>query len=322
MKRFLALVLGGAALLSAATLSHAADPFPNRPIRILVGFPPGGGADGVARILADHMGRSLKQPVLVENRPGANTTLAPAAVAAAPADGYTLALSPDAVFGADKVMFSTVKYDETSFTPINRIASTFFVLAANNDAGIKSLPDLLARSRQPGKPIFLASPGGSHPQIIAADLRRAGVQFDEVPYRGGAPAAMAVMSGEAQLTLMGPAAVLPLAREGKVTAVAITNDKPSTLTPGVAPLAEQGMPGYKMGFWYALVGPAGLPDDVARTLFDATTAALSDAGVRDRLGAIGFEPSPARSVEEFRTLARQEGAVLRSRVQALPTVAR
>ena len=317
MKRYLALVLAAAALVA-----HAADPFPNRPIRILVGFPPGGGADSVARILADHMARTLKQPVLVDNRPGANSTLAPAAAVAAPADGYTLSLSPDASFGADKVMFNTVKYDENSFTPINRIASTFFVLAANNDAGIKRLPDLLARSKQPGKPLFMASPGGVYPQIIAADLRKAGVQFDEVPYRGGAPAALAVMAGEAQLTLMGPGAMLPLMREGKVTAVGITSDKPSTLTPGIAPLAEQGLPGYKMSFWYGLVGPAGLPDDVARTLFDATAAALADATVRDKLAMLGYEPSPARSLEEFRASARQDGAVLRGRVQGLPPAAR
>jgi hypothetical protein len=141
------------------------------------------------------MGRTLKQPVVVENRPGANTTLAPAAVMAAPPDGYTLALAADSTFGADKVMFSTVKYDENNFTPINRIASTFFVLAANNHAGIKRLPDLQARSRQAGQPLFLANPGGTHPQVIASELRRAGLQFDDVPYRGGAPASLATMAG-------------------------------------------------------------------------------------------------------------------------------
>ncbi len=321
MKRFLALALAGAALF-AAPATQAADPYPTRPVRILVGFPPGGGADSIARMMAEHMGRTLKQSVLVENRPGANSTLAPAAVVAAPADGYTIGLFPEAVFGADKESFPTVKYDENSFTPINRVASTFFVLAANNDAGIKRFADLLARSRQPGKPLFMASAGGTYPQIIAADLRKAGVQFDEVPYRGGAPAAMAVMAGEAQLTLMGPGAVLPLVREGKVVAVGTTNDKPSALTPGIVPLAEQGLPGYRMNFWYGLVGPAGLPDDVTRALFDASSAALADTAMRDKLAALGYEPAPLRSLEEFRTVARQEGAALRTRVQSLPPAAR
>lgn len=324
MNRFLAIASAWAtaATLLAGSPAQAADPFPTRPVRIVVGFPPGGGADGVARILADHMSRTLGQPVLVDNRPGANSTLAPAAVAAAAPDGYTLALAPDSAFGADKVMFSTVKYDENSFTPINRIASTFFVLAANNDSGIKRLPDLLARSREPGKPLFMASPGGTYPQIIASDLRKAGVRFDEVPYRGGAPAAMAVMAGEAQLTLMGPGAVLPLVRENKVTAVGTTNDKPSTLTPGMTPLADQGLPGFKVSFWYGLVGPAGLAEEAARKLFEATTAALADPAVRDKLAALGYEPSPTRSLEEFRTSALQDGEVLRTRVQALPKAER
>jgi tripartite-type tricarboxylate transporter receptor subunit TctC len=266
------------------------------------------------------MSRTLKQPITVENRPGANTTIAPATVAAAPADGYTLLLAADSIFGADKVMFApTVKYDEASFTPINRIASTYFVLAANKDVGIRRFSDISLRSKEAAKPLFIASPGGSYLQIIASDLKRmSGLDLEEVPYKGGAPAAMAVMSGEAPLTLMGPGAILPLARDGKIVAVAITNDKRSTLTPGIPTLAEEGLAGFKMSFWYALSGPAGLPDDVVRKLFEATSAALTDPTVKDKLSALGYEPMPAPSPEEFRTSARQDGAVLRARVQALP----
>ncbi|VWX63347.1 ABC transporter substrate-binding protein [Burkholderiales bacterium 8X] len=316
MKRILALLICACSIAASAP-AVAADPFPNKPIRIFVGFAPGGGADAIARLLADHLSRTLKQPVLVENRPGANTTLAPAAVVAAPPDGYTLLLAPDAIYGADKLMFSTVKYDETHFTPINKIASTYFVLAANNDAGIKRFSELAARSKQPGKPLFMASPGGTYLQVITADLKRAGVQFDEVPYRGGAPAALAVMAGDAQLTLMAPGAVLPLVREGKITAVGTTNDKPSSLTPGIPPIAEDGLPGFKMNFWYGLAGPAGLPEDVVRKLFDATTAALADAALVEKLAGLGYEPSGARSAEAFKRVAVEEGTELRARVQAM-----
>jgi tripartite-type tricarboxylate transporter receptor subunit TctC len=318
MKRILSLVLAGAGLLCVCA-AHAADAFPSRPIRILVGFPPGGGADSIARLLADHMGKALKQPVLVENRPGANTTLAPAAVVAAAPDGYTLLLGPDAVFGADKALFAaTVKYDENSFTPINRVASTYFVLAANKDAGIKRFSDLAAKAKESSKPLFIASPGGTYLQIIASDLKRmSGLNLEEVPYKGGAPAAMAVMSGEATLTLMAPGALLPLMREGKIAAVATTNERKSSLTPSVPTLAEEGLQGFSLSFWYGLIGPAGMPDEVVRKLFEASSTALADPAVRERLAVLGYEAAPARSPEEFRASARQDGALLRTRVQAL-----
>lgn len=304
-------------LLSLAT--QVAAQYPNRPIRMIVGFPPGGGADSIARLLADHMGRTLKQPVVVENRPGAETTIAPSVVAAAPADGYTLLLSADAVFGADRALYpATVKYDAASFTPISRVASTFFVLASNKDAGIRRYADLTAKSRQSERPLFLASPGGSYLQIIASDLKRlSGLRLEEVPYKGGAPATLAVMSGDAALTLMGPGALLPLVRDGKIVAVASTNDRRSPLIPDLPTLAEEGLSGFSMSFWYGLSGPAGLPQDVVRKLFDAVTQALADTTVRQRLEVLGYEPAPSASPEEFRLTAQKDGATLRTRVMAL-----
>lgn len=315
MKR-LVLALLAAATLAAAPASHAADPWPTKTIRIVVGFPPGGGADAIARMLADGLGKVLAQPVIVENRPGASTTLAPASVAAAPADGYTLMLAPDAVFGADKALFSTVKYDENSFTAITKVASTYFVLAANKDSGIRRFADLPAKARDSGKPLFLASPGGVYLQIATAEIKRlSGLNLEEVPYKGGGPAAMAVMAGEAALTLMGPGAVLPLAREGKITPVAITNEQRSSLTPDLPTLAEEGLPGFRLGFWYGLIGPAGMPEPVVRRLFEATSSVLADPAVRQKLLTLGYEPAPSRSPEEFRAAARQDGATLRTRAQ-------
>ncbi|HYF16988.1 MAG TPA: tripartite tricarboxylate transporter substrate binding protein [Ramlibacter sp.] len=313
-RRTLVGAIGAAAAVAVAPL-RAQEAYPARPVRIVVGFPPGGGADAIARLMADAMGRTLRQNVIVENRPGAQTTLAPTFVAGAPPDGYTLLLGPDAVFGPDKYLFSTVRYDEASFTPISKVASTYFVLAANKDAGIRRYADLAAKAREAGKPLFLASPGGSYLQVVAAELKRAGLNLEEVPYKGGAPAAMAVMSGEAPLTLMGPGAVLPLAREGKIVPVAITNERRSSLTPDIPTLAEEGLTGFHLGFWYGLMGPAGLPADVTRKLFEATTAALNDAGVRQKLTALGYEPAPSASPEEFRAGARQDGATLRTRIQ-------
>ncbi len=307
------------AVLLLAVATTAAAQYPTRPIRLVVGFPPGGGADSIARLMADHMGRTLKQPLVVENRPGAETTIAPSVVASAPADGYTLLLATEAVFGADRALYpATVKYDAANFTPISRLASTFFVLAANKDAGIRRYADLTAKSKQSDRPLFLASPGGSYLQIIASDLKRlSGLRLEEVPYKGGAPATLAVMAGDASLTLMGPGALLPLVREGKIVAVASTLERRSPLIPDLPTLAEEGLAGFSMSFWYGLVGPAGLPQDVARKLFDAAAQALADPAVRQRLEVLGYEPSPSASPEEFRTTAQRDGAALRNRVMAL-----
>lgn len=318
IRRKLLAVAAAAVMAATAGLPAFAqqDAYPNRPIRLVVGFPPGGGADSIARVLAEHMSRTLKQSVIVDNRPGANTTLGPAFVASAPPDGYTLLLGPDSVLGTDKMLFpSTVKYDETNFTPVNRIASTYFVLAANKDLGIRRFSDVVAKSNPNG--LFLASPGGPYLQIILSEVRRMSkANLVEVPYRGGAPGAVAVMSGEAALTLMGPGALLPLVREGKLVAVATTHDRPSELAPGVPTLASDGVPDFRLNFWYGVMGPAGLPPEVVRKLFDATSAAAADPALRQRLATLGYETVPAASPEEFRAQALQDSVTLKNRVQA------
>lgn len=306
-------------LAVAGTMVEAADPFPNRPIHIIVGFPPGGGTDSIARMVGESMSRTFGQPVVVENRPGAGSTVAPAAVAAAAPDGYTLLLAPNSVFGTDKVLFkSYVKYDETSFTPISRLVSTFFVLAANKDAGFNNIGDLLAKGRrQAPTPMFFATPGGAYLEIINANFTKAGINLTPVPYKGGSPAVMAVMAGEVPFTFLGPGAVLPLVKEGKIKPLAITAGKRSPLTPELPTLAEAGMEGFDVNIWYALVGPAGMPADVVRRLFDATTTALNEPAVRQKLAALGYDTFPSKSPEEFRDFALRDGVALRNQVRAL-----
>lgn len=304
-----------AALLATTTAASAAEPFPTHPVRIVVGFAPGGGADGIARVLAESMGRSLGEAVYVENRPGANTTLAAAYVAAAPADGYTLLLGTESALGADKVLYNTVKYDADSFSPIAKVASSFFVLAASLQSGIRTLDDLQALARKGGKPVFFASPGGAYLDLFSAELQRiSGVTLEQVLYKGGAPAAMAVVSGEAPLTMMGPAALLPLAREGKVTPVGITKAQRSALTGEIPTLAEEGLKGFQLGYWYGLLGPAGLPPEISQKLSDAVAAALRDPAVQQRINALGFEPERPDSLQAFKGRAREEGGMLRDRI--------
>ncbi|HYF16995.1 MAG TPA: tripartite tricarboxylate transporter substrate-binding protein [Ramlibacter sp.] len=306
------------ALAFAAGATAAQEAYPNRPIRLVVGFPPGGGGDSVARLMAEHMSRTLRQQVVVENRPGAGTTLAPAAVASAPPDGYTLLLAPDSAFGADKLMYApNVRYDETSFTPISKWASTFFVMAVNKDFGARTVAEVAAKAKASKDGLFVASTQGLYPALIMENFNRGGIKLTQVPFKGGAPAVVATVAGDVPITFSVPSSIMPMVKDGKLNAIAITAARRSPLTPDVPTVAESGLPGFDVGYWFGLAGPAGLPNDVVQKLFDASSQALADPAVQQRLQTLGYDPAPSRSVAEFRTQALQDGAKLRKVVEQL-----
>lgn len=309
----------GLGLATCTALAAAQDAYPTRAIRLVVGFPAGGGGDGVARIMGEHMARTLKQPVIVDNRPGAGTTLAPSFVASAAPDGYTLLLAPDSVFGADQAMYQpNVKYDETSFTPISKWVSTFFVMAANKNFGVKNLTELKAKAATTNGKVFVGSTQGPYPAMIFENFNRlAGFKLEMVPYKGGAPAVMATVGGEVPVTFSVPSSIMPMAKDGKLVAIATTSPKRSVLADGVPTLAEEGLKGFDVGYWFGLAGPAGLPADVAQKLFEASAKALADPEVQNKLHALGYELAPSKSLAEFRTQAVEEGAVLRKTVERL-----
>lgn len=309
----------GLALAGACVLASAQGAYPNRPIKLLVGFPPGGGGDGVARIMGDHMSRTLGQQIVVDNRPGAGSTLAPAFVASAPPDGYTLLLAPDEVFGPDKAMWApNVKFDENSFTPITKWASTFFVMAANPKFGVRNVADLKEKAKSNNNEVFVASTLGLYPALILDNYNRAaGYKLKQVPYKGGAPAVLAAVAGEAPLTFAVPSSAMPMVKEGKLIALAITGPSRSALAEGVPTLAEEGFKNFNVGYWFGLAGPAGLPQDIQSKLFDASMKALADPAVQTKLHALGYEVTPSGSLGEFRAEAVQHGTALRKLVEEL-----
>ena len=309
----------GLVLAATCAWASAQDSYPNRPIRLVVGFAPGGGGDTVARIMGEHMSRTLGQPVLIENRPGAGTTLAPLFVASAPPDGYTLLLAPDSAFGPDKVMWApNARYDETSFTPISKWVSTFFVMAAHPGFGVKNLAELRAKVRAGNNELFVASTQGLYPALIMDSLNRlSGLKLNQVPYKGGAPAVLAVVAGEVPVTFAVPSSVAPMVKEGKLVALGITAGQRSSLMEGIPTLAEQGLKDFDVGYWFGLAGPAGLPASVAQKLFDASTKALADPEVQRKMRGAGYDVTPSRSLAEFRTESTQQGAALRKLVEQL-----
>ncbi|MDP9912919.1 tripartite-type tricarboxylate transporter receptor subunit TctC [Variovorax boronicumulans] len=304
-----ALSFVAAALLASA--GALADTYPSRPITLLVGFPAGGGADTVARIVGDKLGKLLGQPIVIDNKPGAGTTIASDQVARAAPDGYTLLLGSANLYGSDKLLYKSVKYDGAkSFVPISRWSSAPMLLAVNKDVSAKTVQALIAEARQnPGKLAYSSSGAGVVTHLAGLSFEKAaGVQMLHVPYKGGAPSIQAVAAGDVQLTFGTPPSVLPMAQGQKLRVLAVTSGQRSPLFPDVPSVAEAGVKGYDYTFWFGLFGPAGLPPEVAQKLFDASVAALNDPEVKARMEKSGNESAPSKSLAEFRAWALAEGA--------------
>ena len=300
----LALTLG---LSATCALAQA---WPTRPIRLIIGFPPGGGADGVARPIAEALSRQLGQPVVVDNRPGAGTTIATAAAATAAPDGYTLFMHNSSFYGSLQAVFKEFKYGPKDFVPISRWTNAPLLVAVSNDVGVSSVAELVARAKaQPGKLNYSSSGmgGGTH---LAGLLftRKAGIDMVHVPYKGGAPALQGLVTGEAQVSFATPPSALPLARGGRLKTIAVTSAQRSPLFPDLPSVAEGGVAGFDYTFWFGLFGPAGLPDAIVAKLFDASVKVLNDPALREKLVASGNEPSPSASPAEFREFAAKSGA--------------
>ncbi|AGU51314.1 putative BUG-like extracytoplasmic solute binding receptor,TTT family [Variovorax paradoxus B4] len=304
-----AISFAAAALLASA--GALADSYPSRPITLVVGFPAGGGADTVARIVTDKLGKILGQPIVIDNKPGAGTTIASDQVARAAPDGYTLLLGSGNLYGSDKLLYKGVKYDGArSFVPISRWSSAPMLLAVNKDVSAKNVQELIAEARQkPGKLAYSSSGTGVVTHLAGLSFEKAaGVTMLHVPYKGGAPSIQAVAAGDVQLTFGTPPSVLPMAQGQKLRVLAVTSGRRSPLFPDVPSVAEAGVKGYDYTFWFGLFAPAGLPPETAQKLFDASVAALDDPEVKARLEKSGNESAPSKSLAEFRSWALAEGA--------------
>lgn len=304
------------AAMAAATLCAAtwAQTYPSRPVTLVVGFPPGGGADAVARIVAERMARSLGQPVLVDNKPGAGTTLASDFVARAPADGYTVMLGGANLYGSDQMLYKSAKYDgEKSFTPIARLTSAPMMLAVKKDFPAKNVKELVTQARgQPDKFTYSSSGAGVVTHIAGLAFSQASnIKMLHVPFKGGAPSIQAVAAGDVDMTFGTPPSILPMAQSGKLRVLAVTSAERSPFFPDVPGMKESGVPNYDFTFWFGLYGPAGLPAPVQKRLFDAVTETLSDPDVKTRLEKQGNAAAPSKSIEEFRAWAAREGKLSR-----------
>jgi len=290
--------------------------YPNKPIRLVIGYTPGGAADVIARVVGDAMSRQLGQPINVDNKPGAGSTLGSDILARAPADGYTLGLATATLYGIDQQLYK-VKYTPAEFTPITRFTISPLVLAVSKDMPAKTVQELVAYAKaNPGKLNYASSGIGGSPHIAGLSFEKAvGTKMTHIPFKGGAPALQSVAAGDVQLSFGTASSVLPLGQQGLVRMLGVTTAQRSAVAPDLPTVAESGLPGFEFTFWFGLFGPASLPKDVLDKLFAAATKVLADPEVKAKLLAAGNEVSPSRSPAEFHEWASAGGRAGRERVE-------
>jgi tripartite-type tricarboxylate transporter receptor subunit TctC len=278
-----------------------AQPYPSKPIRLVVGFAPAGAADVVARTLQEPMQRALGQPVVVDNKPGAGSSLAAEFVAKSAPDGYTLLIaSPSSIF-VNPLINPNLGYHLRDLLPITKVSSSPLIVAVNPGIGVQSLGELIAYAKKnPGKLNYASSGNGSAPHMAAVLFQRvAGVEMVHVPFKGGAPAVQSVVAGDTQLSFATPPSVLSLVQAGRLKALAVTSREATPLVPGVPGMAQAGLPDYEISFWYGFFVPAGTPAEAVKKLFDATSQALKAPQTPKALAPHGTEASGSASPADF-----------------------
>ena len=299
--------LGGAAVLNAGDASAQAI-YPNRPIRIITITPPGGPSDMTARLIGDKLAAALGQPVIAESKVGAAGSLAAGYVAKAASDGYTLLMSGDAAMVTNLHLYKSLSYDPLKdLLPISQVAFTTNILAVHNDVPVQTVQELVALARsQPGKLTF-AHGGLGFSQHLAGEVFKsmAGVQIEPVPFRGGPAVMPDLIAGRITMCFCNITAVLPLTREGKLRALAVTSLKRSQFAPDLPTMAESGFPGFDVNAWFGLLAPAGTPAEIIETLHRESARALAQPAVRDTLNKLGMEVI-GNSPAEFAAVIKSE----------------
>ena len=302
MKRLIALLV----LIPGMAL---AQPYPSKPIRLIVPFPPGGTSDILARVVAQKMSEGLGQPMVIENRGGASGTIGAAVVAKSAPDGYTILSGSSGTSVIAEHLYRSLSFDPVKdFQPISRIALVPGVLIVHPSVPAKSVADVIAQARaQPGKLTF-ASGGPGTIQHLSGELFRhmAKVDMLHVPYKGGAPALNDLLGGQVMMSFEPLPTAVPHIKSGKVRPLGVTTPKRIPALPEVPAIAES-LPGYELALWFGFMGPAGMPRDVTQRLNAEMVRALKSPEVRERLQSQGAEPI-GDSVEEFAALLKKESA--------------
>ena len=296
-----ALACGLAALLAGAPVVAQTAAYPAKPIRLIVGFAPGGAADYVSRTVGEALGKALGQTIVIENKAGAGSSIAADLVAKSPPDGYTLLIASPSSISVNPALNPKLAYSARDLAPVGKVTSSPLVIAASPASGITSIAELIAKAKAaPGSLNYATSGNGSAPHLGAALFSQlAGVQMQHIPFKGGGPAIQSVIAGDTQITFGTPPSVLPMVNAGRLKGLAVSTRERTPLVPDLPGMVEAGLPDYAIEFWYGFFVPAGTPPAIVRKLFDATTAALQQPAVKSALAREGTEVALSASPEAF-----------------------
>lgn len=301
-----ALVLG---LLLAPSLPARAD-YPERPVTIIVSLAAGSGMDVLVRLYAEKLSQALGKPIIVENRPGASLMLAANTVANSPPDGHTLLVSTSSAMAINLTLFRQVTYDpERDFVPIALYVKSPFILAVNPDLPIKSVPDLIAYVKQNQGKLSYSSPGAGVAQHLSMEYMKNqfGLEITHVPYRATPQSIQDIAAGHVAMGWAEAGASIPLIREGKLRALAVSSATRLPLLPDVPPFAEAApAPGFEAVSWHMLLAPAKTPRDIVERLHAEMKRALADPELKQKIETIGLIPFDTPATEDLRVYRRAE----------------
>ena len=306
MRRLLCL-LAGSLLLAVATATLAQQSYPSRPVRAVVSWAPGGASDLIARVVGQKLGEQLGQQLVIDNRGGASGAIGTELAAKSAPDGYTvlvggvteLVLNPQLV----KVPYDAVR----DFTPVSPLAFGYYVLVVHPSLPARSVKELIALAKaRPGEINYASGGSGSNLSLVAELFKTtAGINVTHIPYKGGGPAGMAVISGESQMMFSGIASPLPFVNSNRLVALALTGPKRSPLLPNVPTFAESGLRGMDAGLWFALLAPAGTPREIIARLNAEVIKLAATPDYRAQIEKLGFEPFTS-SPEKFSAFMKAE----------------
>ena len=313
MKTWLRLIGVGLAtsLTLAAAPSHAEN-YPSKPIRLIVPFPASGATDLLARAIAQKVGTSMGQQIVVDNRPGAGGAIGSDMAAKAPADGYTLLIATTSTHSIGPYINTHLPYNtETDFTPIGQVATATNVLVVPNSLPVKNVKELIDYAKKhPGELNYASSGNGTVVHLTAEAFKaQAGVFITHIPYRGTALAVPDLISNKVQILFDSIVSGMPHVKDGKLKALAVTSMKRSPLAPDLPTVNESGLPGFESDTWFGIYGPKGLPADIVNRLNSEFNKAIQSQDVKDRLAKLGAEPvggTPA----QFAAMVKKDSARL------------
>lgn len=281
--------------------------FPTKPVRIIIGFPPGGGIDIVARLIQPKLSEGLGQTVVVENRPGANGVLGMDAAAKAAPDGHTIFLGTLGNFSVNPALYPNLPFNvDKQFTPLTQLASVSFILYTNPNITAKTVPELVAFAKASSNPLTFSSSGSGGLPHLAGELFAAvnSIKMTHIPYKGSAPSISDVMSGQVHMTFEAAAAGIQHVKSGRLRALAATGGKRLDFMPELPTIAES-VPGFKVVNWYGMAVPTGTPKEVVNRLHAEISKVLALPEIKEKMQAIGTEPI-ASTPEEFAQFLKAE----------------